>query len=168
MKIRIAIAFLTAIAIVSISAHAQTLIYVKLDPLTGTVVRFDKAAMDGPTRDLIVRVAGQKRFVRLIYCRSNCGIDVPQRTEPLPEEMMASGDSVWTFGVHTPESNWELETCSALPKILKRGKRPLEVVFEKGTPFVPIAGQAQVSVPKLDTLPCYVIGDWSRAPGNAH
>jgi hypothetical protein len=168
MKIGIAIAFFTAVAILPVSALAQTLIYVNLDPLTGKVVRFSKAEMVGSTRDLIVQVAGQKRFVRLIYCRSNCGIDVPQRIEPLPEEMTTRGDAVWTFGVHGPESNWELETCSSVPKILKRGKRPMEVVFEKGTPFVPTPGQAQVLVPKPDTLPCYVIGDWSRAPGNAN
>ena len=157
-------------AILSICATAQTVIYVKVDPLTGTVVRFNKAEMDaGANGDLVVRVSGQDRFVRLIYCPSNCGIDIPlQHADALPEQMTRMSDLTWTFGVHAPESMWERNTCGSVPKILKQGKRPFEVVIEKGSPFIPTPGQSGVQVPKVETLPCFVIGKWEVAKESAH
>lgn len=131
MKSRIAIAGYSILAILSASTVAQTLIWVKLQTLTGRVVRFDPSGKQG-SGDLIVRIANQKRFVRLIYCPSNCGIDVPQPSEPLPGEITNKSDLVWTFGVHEPESQWERMTCGSNPKILERGARPGEVVFRAG------------------------------------
>ncbi len=145
----------------------QTLIVVKLDPLTGSVVRFNKSEMAGSTRgDLIVRVVNQRKFVRLIYCPFDCGFDAPPSTEALPREMTNKGNLVWSFGVHEPQTEWERFTCGSIPMLLRPGRRPHEVLIEKGTPFDPTPGQAQVQVPKLDSLPCYVIGSWSKASGS--
>jgi hypothetical protein len=142
----------------------------KLDPLTGLVVRFNIFLMKRSAQgDLIVKVAGQERFVRLIYCPYDCGFDAPAAmdSQVLPRKMIQVGHIPWTYGVHPPQTNWEKGRCSSIDRIA-REVGPQKYVFSDGSSlYTPIAGQPSLEAPPLNSLSCFVIGSWSEAQKSA-
>ena len=101
------------------------------------------------------------QFVRLIYLPYD-GFDAPplKPEEMLPKQKMFSdGNLLWSFKVHEPRKDYEVDACKSDPISLADDEYG-NLVRVNRYHFVP--GREMELPPNIDKLPCLLIDEWKQ------
>ena len=134
------------------------------------VVHFDPWASGA---DIVVKVQGDNRYIRLIYHPYDWGFDAPLAppSDWMPDEMFQRGEIAWKFDVHGPSSNQHKLLCASTPKSGIRGKKTDKLIKAKRTERIILVPRELSRVPEseadeppaIQTLSCMVVVSWTNA-----